>query len=436
MVSSHNPGLVVIGGGQASIQLIEVARQEGYSDPVTLISAEASLPYQRPPLSKQYLAGEHDEDWLLYRPGDFYRRHQVKVLLDSTVVGINRDARQVSLEDGTKVSYATLALATGARATQLTVPGHSLDKVYYIRTIDDVNRLRPRVPEVGSVTIIGAGFIGLEAAAVLARLGKKVTVLASQDRILAKLGCPQVSEFLHREHTRHGVELALNAKVSAIRQLEGGDVEVSCEDGRVFASQMVIVGIGAIPNVELFETSGLACDNGIVVDEYAVTSDPNIVAAGDCTSHPSGHGKRQLRLETVHNAVEQGRTAGFTVAGKRQPYVQTPWVWSDQYKLRIQSVGISEGYDHTVVRGSPAQGSFTVFYFHCDHLLAATSINQPHVFAATRRILNERLPLSHQEAADEGCNLRNLPMRRVQLDFEVPWPSRVDKHRTTEWGFE
>ena len=222
--------------------------------------------------------------------------------------------------------------------------------------------------------------------------------------------------------------------MSAIEERSDGQMQVSCVNGNSVVSDIVIVGIGAVPNIELADAAGLDCDDGILVDQLAITSDPDIVAAGDCTSHPSGHSRQRLRLETVHNAVEQGRTAGVTLAGKQRPYKQAPWVWSDQYGLRIQSVGIAQGFDHSVMRGDPTDGVFSVFYFRQDELLAASTVNQPFVFAAARRILNERILLSPAQAADSNFNLAKLSQHLPNLNFEVPWPTREEAGGTWQWG--
>jgi 3-phenylpropionate/trans-cinnamate dioxygenase ferredoxin reductase component len=426
-------GLVVIGAGQASAQLIEVARQNGYAAPITLIGEEPVLPYQRPPLSKQFLAGAKDAAWLRYRPAAFYAGNGVELRLGQRAIAIDRAACSVVLESGDTIAYSLLALVTGARSRRLDVPGDDLDAVYYIRTLADVNRLQPRLADVRRVTIIGAGFIGLEAAAVLVQLGKQVTLLAAQDRVLPKLGCVELSRFLQDEHAKHGVQIIADADVAALNACAGGGIEVCCRNGAVYVSDIVLAGIGAVANTEIAEAAGLECDNGIVVDAFAQTSDATIVAAGDCTNHPSGHSRQRLRLETVHNAVEQGRTAGLSIAGKPEAYVQAPWLWSDQYDLRIQSVGVADEHDQAVTRGSIARGSFTRFYFRQGHLLAATSVNHPLVFGAVRRILNSRIPVTPDEAANSIFDLATLARPQPALDFEIPWPTRAEK-KASLWG--
>lgn len=428
--------LVVVGGGQAAVQTIEVARQQGFEGSITLISDESVLPYQRPPLSKQYLSGLHDRDWLLYRPERFYSKYAVSVRLARRVIDIQRTVRTVVLDDGTALPYDKLLLATGARARALQVSGADAEHVYSIRTLADVDKLRARLATTKKVVIVGGGFIGLETAAVLVQMGIGVTLLAAQDRLIPKFASADLASFLRAQHELHGVQVVLSAEVVEIRHKTSGDVEALLANGSAYAGDMILVGIGAIPNVELAQAAGLDCVDGIVVDELARTSDPAILAAGDCTNHPNPLLDRRLRLETVHNAVEQGRTAGATLAGKELPYIQSPWVWSDQYQLRLQSVGVADGYDRTVLRGSVATAQFSIFYYRGDDLLAVNCINQPLVFGAGRRALNERLPLPAEQAADPSFDIARLPPRRARLDFDIPWPSKSERRPALAWGHE
>jgi 3-phenylpropionate/trans-cinnamate dioxygenase ferredoxin reductase component len=429
--------LVVIGGGQAATQLIEVARQKGFEGTITLVSDEPILPYQRPPLSKQYLTGLYGPDWLLYRPERFYEKFAIVVRLGRLATEIDRATAKVRLDDGTQLPYDKLALAMGARSRRLTVPGVDQPHVFYIRTLADVDGLRARLDATRSVVIVGAGLIGLEVAAVLVQTGVDVTLLAAGDRLIPRIVDGEIASFLLDHHLRHGVNVVMRATVVALGDLGNGRVAVVLEDGRSYQADMVLIGIGAMANVELAEAAGLLCDNGIVVNELARTSDPAIVAAGDCTNHPNGLVGRRLRLETVHNAVEQGRTAGATIAGQELPYIQSPWVWSDQYKLRLQSVGVSEGYDRTVLRGRPAEGRFSLFYYRGDDLLAVNCINQPLIFGAVRRLLNERIPLHPDEAADTGFDLTRPLPRTTTLAFDIPWRTKFEKQQPAlAWGFE
>jgi 3-phenylpropionate/trans-cinnamate dioxygenase ferredoxin reductase subunit len=439
-MAMHDPRaerLVVVGGGQAATQLIEVTRQKGYEGRITLVTDEPVLPYQRPPLSKQYLTGLHEPQWLLYRPPRFYEKFSIETRLERLAKEIDRARAIVRLDDGTELPYDKLALTTGARSRRLTVPGADHPHVFYIRTLADAGGLRARLGATRRVVIVGAGFIGLETAAALAQTGIEVTLLAAWDRLIPRIVDGEVASFLLDYHLARGVNVVLRATVVALRDLAEGKVAVVLEDGRSYEADMVLVGIGAVPNIELAEACGLLCDNGIVVDELARSSDPAIFSAGDCTNHPNGLVQRRLRLETVHNAVEQGRTAGATIAGQELPYIQTPWVWSDQYDLRLQSVGVLDGHDRTVLRGKPAVGRFSLFYFHGENLLAVNCINQPLIFGAVRRLLNERIPLHPDEAANTDFDLTRLPPRTATLDFDVPWPTKYEKQQAAlAWGFE
>lgn len=426
----RNEHLVVIGGGQAAAQIIEVARQQGFEGRITLVSEEPILPYQRPPLSKQYLKGTHGPDWLLYRPERFYQKYGIKTLLSCRATAINRAKQIVMLESGSELAYGKLALAMGARPRPLTVPGAEHPHVFSIRTLADADRLRARLAESRRAVIVGGGFIGLESAAVLVTMGVKVTLLEAQDRLIPRLAGGEVAKFLLDQHRLHGVDIVLNAQVKELRGKVGGVVEVLLVDGASYEGEIVLVGIGSIPNVEIATAAGLECNNGIVVDEFARTSDPSIFAAGDCTNHPNPLHGRRLRLETVHNAVEQGRTAGATIAGKDLPYSQSPWVWSDQYQFRLQSVGISEGYDRTILRGNVNTARFSLFYYCGEGLLAVNCINQPLVFGAVRRLLNESIPLKAEDAGNPCFDITRLVPRNTHMDFDVPWSTKTE---TKNW---
>jgi len=428
--SANKAGIVVVGGGQAAAQLIETLRYEGYAGGITLVGDEPGLPYQRPPLSKQYLAGARAPDWLLYRPSAFYARHGVDTLLGVAASAIDRAARRITLADGRTIAYDQLAIATGCRVRKLSVPGAEVcdvGGVHYLRTIADVDRIRARLTTARRVVIIGGGFIGLEVAAMLVQLGHTVTVLEAQDRVLPRVVAPLVAEFFSHQHQRHGVRIVTGAHVVELRVGPEQTREIVCADGERHLADLLIVGIGVLPNVELAQAAGLACDRasgGIIVDEYARSSDAHIVAAGDCASQPHPRSGGHMRLETVHNAVEQARTAATTLCGKEVPYRQAPWVWSDQYALRLQAVGMIEGADTEVLRGDPATGKFSLFYFQDERLLAAHCVNRSADFAATRRLLNEDIALTHAQAADATFELSQLLPARVRLRFDQPWPPR------------
>ena len=417
------PGIVIIGGGHAAAQVIDTLRHEGYTGGITLVGAEPYLPYQRPPLSKQYLAGVREPDWLLYRSREFYVRHGVNTVLGVAATAIDRTAHRVTLADGRSLAYDRLALTTGCRVRKLSVPGADHAGVHYLRTIGDVDRIRAGLPVAKRVVIIGGGFIGLEVAAVLTLLGHSVTVLEAQDRVLPRVVAPVMAEFFRTQHIRHGVHIVTGAQVAELTGGGARPTEIACTDGKSYVADLVIVGIGVLPNVELAQKAGLVCENGIVVDEYGRSSDPHIVAAGDCTSLSNSRTGACIRLETVHNAVEQARTAAATLCGKDVPYRQAPWVWSDQYELRLQAVGMIEGADNHVLRGDPTTSRFSLFYFHGEQLLAAHCVNRSVDFAVARRLLNEGIALTSAQAADAAFDLNQILPKRGQPHFNQPWPS-------------
>lgn len=419
--------LVVVGAGQAAAQLVEAAREYGWRGPIALLGEEAELPYQRPPLSKQYLAGERGRDWLDHRPPEFYQRAAVTPLLGQRTRAIDRTTRQVLLDDGSSLPYDRLALTTGAAVRRLSVSG-AQERVHYLRTLHDVERIRAALAGVRRVVVIGGGFIGMEVAAVLIQRGYEVTVLEAGTRILARSVDPATAGFLACEHARHGVRIVTGASIAAI-QADGAAHAVVAADGRCWGADLVIAGVGVEPRVELAAQAGLACDDGIVVDEQARTSDPLIVAAGDCTRHPNARLGRALRLETVHNAVEQARTAAATLCGRDRPYRQVPWVWSDQYDLRFQAAGAVDGSARGVVRGSIAERAFAVFMFDGERLLGVNCVNRPHDFAATRYLLNEGIALAPEAAADPGFDLRRLLGPPPRAAFDPPWPALAERRR-------
>jgi 3-phenylpropionate/trans-cinnamate dioxygenase ferredoxin reductase subunit len=407
-VPENRDRIVVVGAGHAAGQLVASLRGEGFAGDITLIGEEPVHPYQRPPLSKQYLAGELSGDRLLFRPADFYRKNAVQIRLGCRAIGIDRDARTVTLEGGERIGYSGLALATGARVRPLPVEGHDLAGVFYLRTIDDVNRIRARLETARAVVIIGGGFIGLEVAAVMAKLGKRVTVLEMQDRLMPRVVSPTVSEFYREAHARHGVRVVTGAQVSALAGTNGEVRAVACAGGEECAADLVVIGIGVIPNTVLAQSAGLACDNGIVVDEFASTSDPRVVAAGDCTNHPSAWAGRRLRLESVQNALDQSKIAAATLCDKRRPYREVPWFWSDQYDLKLQMVGLSQGFDREIVRGAIGEGRFSVFYFRGERLLAVDSISRPADHMVSRRLLGAGVAVTPEQAGDPDFELKSL----------------------------
>ena len=397
--------ILIIGGGQAGAQAIDTLRREGYSGRLVLIGDEPELPYQRPPLSKKYLAGEMAADRLLFRHRSFYDEHRVELKLGQRAVRIDVAARQVELADGALLPYDRLLLCLGAESRRLTCPGAELAGVHYLRGLKDVTPIQAGIKPRGRVVIIGGGYIGLETAATCRKMDCDVTVLEMADRIMNRVVAPLVSEYFAAEHRHHGVNILCDMRVT---RLEGGArVErVICADGSSHAADLVIVGVGAVAVTELARAAGLACDNGIVVDEYCRTSDAAIYAAGDCTNHPSPRFGRRVRLESVDNAFEQAKTAALNMLDRPSVHDRVPWFWSDQFDNKLLIVGLTQDYDRQVLRGDPASRSFSVCYLKGRELLAVEAINHSKDYMAARKLIAERSLLDPQKLANGELPLK------------------------------
>ncbi|MGF7135258.1 3-phenylpropionate/trans-cinnamate dioxygenase ferredoxin reductase subunit [Paraburkholderia sp. EB58] len=398
---------IIIGASHAAAQLAPSLRQEGWEGPIVVIGDESCLPYHRPPLSKAYLLGEKNADDLLIRTADVYARFGIEFRLGERVEAINRGNKTVTLRSGEVLSYGKLAICTGTRVRTVTLPGSSLGGIHYLRNIGDIDRIRTDVRAEGSAVIVGGGYIGLETAAVLNRLGMRVSVLEMAPRVLARVTAPQVSEFFERVHREEGVAIHTNVAVSGF---EGGQrvEQVICADGARLPADLVVIGIGVTPNVEIAEQANLPTDNGVIVDACARTSDPNIVAVGDCTMHPSPF-YGYIRLESVPNATEQAKSAAATLCGKEKPYHALPWFWSDQYDIKLQIAGLNLGYDQVAVRGDRNAGrSFSVFYLKSGKLVAADCINRPQEFMFSKKLIAESIEVSPAQLADESLAFKSL----------------------------
>lgn len=404
--------VVIVGAGQAGGQAAASLRAEGFAGRIVLVGAEPTLPYQRPPLSKGFLAGALSLDRLLLKPPAFYTQGGIEARLGVDVVAIDSAARQLRLSDGGNLAYHQLLLATGGRPRLLTCAGAELPQVHYLRTIADVEALRPHFQPGARLTVIGAGYIGLEVAAVAVQHGLAVTVLEAAPTVLGRVACAEVAGFFKWVHEQAGVVIHCGAQVNRIlahdSMAHGNEVEVITDTGASVAADLVVAGIGLLPNVELAEAAGIACANGIIVDQDGRTSMPNIFAAGDCASQLSRIYDCRMRLESVNNAIEQAKTAAAAMCGKSKPFTQTPWFWSDQYDLKLQTAGISRGYDEIVVRGVPASGSFAVFYLQGGRLLAVDAINRPAEFILARTLIPKRAQVSTRRLADDAIAVKEL----------------------------
>jgi 3-phenylpropionate/trans-cinnamate dioxygenase ferredoxin reductase subunit len=372
-----------------------------------LVGEEPWLPYQRPPLSKKFLAGELPAERLYVKPADFYDAPGIDVRLETRITAVDRERQRVTTSTGDHIDYDALVIATGSSARRLTVPGSDKAGLHYLRNIDDVSRIRSDFESAQRLVIIGAGYIGLEVAAVTRQLGHDVTVLEAEDRVMSRVVSPEVSAFFQSEHAARGVRLMLS---TALESFEGDAriAAVRTADGHSVPADLVIAGIGIVPNTELAASAGLEVDNGIVVDAGCRTADRNIFAVGDCTSHPNGIYGRRVRLESVHNALEQAKTAAANICGENLEYVQVPWFWSDQYDIKLQIAGLSEGYDEVVVRGDPATRSFSCLYLRDGVLIACDAVNAPRDFVQSKALIAAKERIAPEHLADTGTQLKDL----------------------------
>jgi 3-phenylpropionate/trans-cinnamate dioxygenase ferredoxin reductase subunit len=401
------PVTVIVGAGQAGSELATSLRQQGYADSVVLIGVEDLVPYRRPPLSKTYLSGEVTRESLFLKPRAVYEKHAIECRFGIGVESIDRAARSLRLYDGSVLMYDKLALTTGGRPRRLSVPGAERSNVHYIRTVADIDRLKQQFGEGKRLVIIGGGYIGLEAASVGIKKGLHVTVVEALPRVLARVTAPEISAFYERVHRGHGVDLRTGVGVHALEG-DGDACAVVLADGTRLATDLVVIGVGLIPNTELAEAAGIEVSNGIVVDRYAVTSDPDIVAAGDCTNHDNVFLGRRLRLESVPNALEQARVAAASILGRPRVYDAVPWFWSDQYDLKLQMVGLSQGHDDLIVRGDMDANSFTAFYLKDGVVISADSVNRPQDFMLAKRLVAERAAVPPERLRDAAVPLKSL----------------------------
>ncbi|HEV7257653.1 MAG TPA: FAD-dependent oxidoreductase [Bosea sp. (in: a-proteobacteria)] len=399
--------LVVIGASYAGVGVAGAAREAGFSGRIALVGDETELPYQRPPLSKGFLLGKAGAN-LPLKAASFYEEAGIAFIAGRRAVALDRQARQVLLDDGSALRFGTLALTTGARAAALRCPGAELDGVVTLRSIEDAQALSERLGAAAAIVIIGGGFIGLEAASAAIALGKQVSVVEAGTRLIGHAVSPEISAYMHRIHAGHGVTIRLATKVERIEGKDGKATAVLCDDGTRLACDLVLSAVGAVPNTELAAAAGLAVEDGIVVDDFCRTSDPAIFAAGDCTSHPNVFAGRRLRLSSVQNAHDQGRAAGGTIAGKPEAYRSVPWFWSDQYDVKLQMVGLANGGSTDILRGSVEDGRFSLFRYEGDRLAAIESINKPADHMMGRRLIAAGRWPTPEQAADPGFDLRSL----------------------------
>lgn len=396
--------IVIVGAGHAAGQAAASLRQEGFENEIIIIGDEAHIPYQRPPLSKAYLAGEQGIERVYLRPEKFYADKNVTVKVDTSVTAIDTAAKTVTTSTGETIAYEKLLIATGGRARKLSIPGSDLDGIHYLRTIADVDHIRNDFGEGRKLVIVGGGYIGLEVASVAVKYGLEVHVLEMEERILQRVTTPEMSAYYDQLHSGRGVNIHTSTMVSGFTG-DGHVSAVECGD-QSFPADLVIVGIGIIPNTEIAEAAGIEYDNGIVVDDHCRTSATDVYAAGDCTNHPNPLLNRRLRLESVPNAMEQARVASANMTGGDKVYASIPWFWSDQYELKLQMVGFSADGDTQVLRGDMASNEFAVFYLKDGKVVAADAVNSPKEFMICKQLIGKEVDAA--ALADPEADLKSL----------------------------
>jgi len=399
--------IVIVGAGHAAGQVVASLRQKKHGGQIVLFGDEEHYPYQRPPLSKKFLAGELSAERLYVKPPAFYDHPDIDVRLSTRIAAINTSGKTVTDSAGRVTEYDRLVIATGARVRKLNLQGAELPGVCYLRNIQDVKAVQARMQKHARLVIIGGGYIGLEVAAVAAGAGLQVSVVEMAERVMSRVVAEPVSSFYEAEHRRHGVDLRLATGLSGFSGRESIE-QVDLADGTAIDADLVLIGIGVVPNVELAESAGIHVDNGIRVDERCRTSVEDVYAVGDCTNHPNKLLGRQLRLESVHNALEQAKTAASNICGDALEYAQVPWFWSDQYDLKLQIAGISDGYDQTVIRGDTDSRSFSCLYLKEGRLIAIDSINAPRDFMQSKALIGNHAVIPADTLADTDVALKDM----------------------------
>lgn len=415
--------VVVIGTGQAGVEVAFGLRAQGWQGDITLVGESTNVPYHLPPLSKAYLAGTASMASLYLRTPEAYEAHCIQLLQGNKVVAIDRDAAEIRLADGQALGYDRLILATGGRPRLLPDacgPLEAAGNLGYLRTLADAERIRSQMISGNHMVVIGSGYIGLEVAASAIKMGMRVTVLTIAERVLDRVTAPPVSAFYERLHRDAGVDIRVNTQVARFeisddrRQIKA----VVCADGTRISADLVVAGIGLIPNCELASGAGLELDDGILIDDRMRTSDPAIMALGDCARFHSSIYNRRVRVESVPNALEQARKIAAILCEKPCRNEAAPWFWSDQYDIGLKMVGLSDGYDQIVIRGSLERPDFSVFYLKADKVLAVDTVNRPVEFNLSKQIVTDRLPVNATQLADETVTLKEIiNAAKEKLDY-------------------
>ena len=399
--------LVIIGTGQSAAQCALTLRRNMFKDNITMIGEEKHLPYQRPPLSKEFLSGEVSLERVFMKSKEFFDQNDVTIFTSTPVISIDRNKKILSLSNQEDLTYNKLVIATGSRVRKLNVEGSSLKNISYLRSIEDANRLKEYFKFGKKLVIVGAGYVGLEVAATAVKKGINVTLIEMENRIMSRTVDPVISKYFDSLHRQNGVEICLEA---ALEKFEGKDAveRVICSNGQIIEADGVLIGVGLLPNQELAESAGLNCNNGILVDEFGRTEDTSIFACGDCTNHPNTYLNKNLRLESVHNALEQAKTVAMSLLGKQEKYNQVPWFWSDQYDKKLQIVGFSDDHDELVIRGSIEEDNFMLFFLKEGKLIAVNAVNNPKEFLICKKLVANKEKISSDAISNQSVDLKEL----------------------------
>ena len=399
--------LVIVGAGQSAIQCITSLRKEDYPGLITLVGEEEHLPYQRPPLSKGFLEDTVSNERLYFKKLEFFVENKVQLKLGTKAEEIDIENNNIHLSDNTKLSFDKLVFATGSSVRKLDFPGKDLNSIHYLRGLDDALSIKKDLQTRQNIVVVGAGYIGLEVAAIAAKQNKSVTVIEMADRVMNRTVDPQISDYYLKLHQKNGVTFKFNTSLKEIVGASNPE-KVICSDGTEVKADMVIIGAGIMPNVELAENAGLSCDNGIVVNEFGKTDHANIYACGDCTNHPNKLLNKKIRLESVHNAMEQSKTVASSIINKSIEYNQIPWFWSDQYDHKLQIVGLSGEHDKVIMRGDMSEAKFMLFYTKDKKLIAVDAVNNSKEFLICKKLVANKVTIKPDEISNPDTNLNDL----------------------------
>ena len=399
--------LVIVGAGQSAIQCITSLRKEDYPGLITLVGEEEHLPYQRPPLSKGFLEDTVSNERLYFKKLEFFIENKVQLKLGTKAEEIDIENNNIHLSDNTKLSFDKLVFATGSSVRKLDFPGKDLNSIHYLRGLDDALSIKKDLQTRQNIVVVGAGYIGLEVAAIAAKQNKSVTVIEMADRVMNRTVDPQISDYYLNLHQKNGVTFKFNTSLQEIIGTNNPE-KVVCSDGSEVAADMVVIGAGIMPNVELAENAGLSCDNGIVVNEFGKTDHADIYACGDCTNHPNKLLNKKIRLESVHNAMEQSKTVASSIINQSIAYNQIPWFWSDQYDHKLQIVGLSGDHDKVIMRGDMSEAKFMLFYTKDDKLIAVDAVNNSKEFLICKKLVANKVTIKPDEISNPATNLNDL----------------------------